>query len=154
MVGARSAIAWCITAHPAASVADWRQAARQLFLDIDNGFGLGQAGLQVRILVVEPLDFILERIAWGRFRSRRLRRQGGHGAFGPQLAPFGNLGGVDSFAAQDRPPFRCSCWVGGVLLDDPQALNRAAGGRLAGGAISVVAVVAGREYRSLIQSDS
>ncbi|NJN15436.1 MAG: transposase family protein [Oscillochloris sp.] len=52
--GASSVTACSITARPAASPGCWPQAARQCFLDIDDRFGLGEAGLQAGVFGSQP----------------------------------------------------------------------------------------------------
>jgi hypothetical protein len=76
---------------------------QQLFLDIDNGLSLSKAGLKAGILFAESVNLSLQ---WVGLRTRELGGKSSEGAFGAELAPLGDLGGVDALTAKEGATLR------------------------------------------------
>src|SRR6266487_3435684 len=92
-VCARSTTPSSIAGRRSAAAASPRQAAVQLFLDLNDRCGLLKPLLEPSVLRAPALDFIVERVAGLRLAPWRLRRQPGERAPVVRFAPLGDEGG-------------------------------------------------------------
>jgi hypothetical protein len=101
------------------------------FLDINNGLSLSKASEKAGVLFAEGVVLSLKRVGLG---ARELGGQGNKSAFGAELAPFGDLGGVDAFTAKEGATLGRASLIGVVLFEKAKALsggaNRPPGGGL------------------------
>jgi len=100
------------------------------FLDINDCLGTNEAGLQTSILFAQLVKFISEQLTWGSFGATALRA--GKLALVTELAPLGDVRGVDAFAAQKSAALRGAARRGLVVLKDTKFLGSTAGAALRG----------------------
>jgi hypothetical protein len=70
-------------------------------LEVDDGFGALQAQREAGIVALKAGQVSGQRIGFGGFRSAPRRGQAADGSRVPLAAPFGQIGRVETFAAQD-----------------------------------------------------
>jgi hypothetical protein len=83
-------------------------------LDINDGFRLSETGLETSVLFAEKVNLSLKWVGLG---TADLGSKGGESAFGAELAPLGDLGGVDTLAAKEGAALGRAGLVGVVLFD-------------------------------------
>src|SRR6266508_527010 len=101
-------------------------AASPLFLDGDDGFGVGELLVQAGILTGQPGDLVGERVALHRLRDRPCGCQGTIAAL-EALAPLGHLGGVQARAPEECAASGITARIGIIFLQDDLALGSGQG---------------------------
>jgi len=102
-------------------------------LDINDRLGLSETGLEASILLAQGLEFLGERRREGRFGAAALGGKAAKLALVAQLAPLGDLRGVDALAPKECTTLRGATRSGIIGLKDAQFVGSAAGAALRSG---------------------